>query len=534
VKNINILDCTLRDGGYHNNWDFSKEVVTEYLKTMSSLNIDYIELGFRSFQNKDFKGPTWYTTDSYLNSLSIPKNLTLGVMVNSYELISHPLGLSKATKLMFKPAKKSKVKFVRLAAHFEDFNETTKICKILKNMGYFVTINIMQISELPKEKIISVAKICQKISPDVLYFADSLGGMEPSQISYVVKIFRKHWTGALGIHTHNNLGKAIANSLAAIDLGVTWVDCTITGMGRGPGNSQTEYLLIEMQNTKKRDINIMPLLQLIKKYFNPMQQKYKWGPNPYYYLAGKYGIHPTYIQEMLSTHFDESELIAAINQLRHSGGKRYNVDLVRSEFQRPMPLQKGKWSPILKIKSKDVLLVASGPKAKDYRNEIEKYIKLKKPFVIALNTNVCINKNLINIYAACNPLKLIADVDLYKSLSLPLAVPDTLLSNDLRKKFKNLKILDFGAGLKENHFEFYKTGAVMPKLYTVVYALSIATSGNASRILLAGLDGYGFKDKRTKVVDELFHLYASFKDAKAITAITPTSYSVPSCSIYAL
>ena len=115
-----------------------------------------------------------------------------------------------------------------------------------------------------------------------------------------------------------------------------------------------------------------------------------------------------------------------------------------------------------------------------------------------------------------------------------LAVPDTLLSNDLRKKFKNLKILDFGAGLKENHFEFYKTGAVMPKLYTVVYALSIATSGNASRILLAGFDGYGFKDKRTKVVDELFHLYASFKDAKVITAITPTSYSVPSCSIYAL
>ena len=107
MKNINILDCTLRDGGYYNNWDFSKEIVTEYLKTMSSVNIVYIELGFRSFQTKDFKGPTWYTTDSYLNSLNIPKNLTIGVMVNSYELISHPLGFLKATKLMFKSAKKS-------------------------------------------------------------------------------------------------------------------------------------------------------------------------------------------------------------------------------------------------------------------------------------------------------------------------------------------------------------------------------------------------------------------------------------------
>ena len=73
-----------------------------------------------------------------------------------------------------------------------------------------------------------------------------------------------------------------------------------------------------------------------------MQQKYKWGTNPYYYLAGKYGIHPTYIQEMLTTQFDESEIIVAINQLKRSGGKRYNVDLVRSEFQKPMILKKVK------------------------------------------------------------------------------------------------------------------------------------------------------------------------------------------------
>ena len=74
---------------------------------------------------------------------------------------------------------------------------------------------------------------------------------------------------------------------------------------------------------------------------------------------------------------------------------------------------------------------------------------------------------------------------------MPLAVPESLLSNDLRKKFKNLKLLNFGVGVKENYFEFRKMGAIMPRLYTLVYALSIATSGNASRVLLAGFDGYG-------------------------------------------
>ena len=70
-KNIKILDCTLRDGGYYNNWDFSNELVNDYLKVMSFVGVNYVELGFRSFQTKDFKGPTWYTTDSYLESLQI-------------------------------------------------------------------------------------------------------------------------------------------------------------------------------------------------------------------------------------------------------------------------------------------------------------------------------------------------------------------------------------------------------------------------------------------------------------------------------
>ena len=74
-------------------------------------------------------------------------------MVNASELISHPLGISKATKLMFKRAKKSKVKLVRLACHFEEFSETVKICKILQKMKYLVTINLMQISEQTEEKI---------------------------------------------------------------------------------------------------------------------------------------------------------------------------------------------------------------------------------------------------------------------------------------------------------------------------------------------------------------------------------------------
>ena len=180
------------------------------------------------------------------------------------------------------------------------------------------------------------------------------------------------------------------------------------------------------------------------------------------------------------------------------------------------------------------MLISSGPKLNEYKSEIEKYIKDKKPVVIALNTFVKINKNLIDMYLACNPLRLMADAELYKSIKSPLIVPKSLLSEKLIKKFKNIKLLDFGVGLKDDKFEFYKNCSLLPKLYNVAYALSLATSGKASRILLAGFDGYGPEDRRAKIVDELFFAYFSHKKSKKIISVTPSSYNFTTTSIYAL
>ena len=228
------------------------------------------------------------------------------------------------------------------------------------------------------------------------------------------------------------------------------------------------------------------------------------------------------------------QILAAINQLKNSGGSRYNVDLVRSEFQNNLKLNKGTWFPLKQINNKEVLLIASGPNAKDYKNEIEKYIKDKKPYVIAVNTDVKIEKKLIDIYAACNPLKLIANTENYKNLKSPLAIPKTLINKEIKKKLKKVKIFDFGVGLEHNTFKFNKDGAILPRLFTLVYALSIATSGGAKRILLAGFDGYGSTDIRTKILDELLHLYSASMGARPLLAVTPTTYSINSTSIFAL
>ena len=376
MKKINLIDCTLRDGGYYNNWDFSRDLVQEYLNSLNSLGISFVEMGFRSFQSKDFKGPNWYTTDNYIKSFKIPKKIKVGVMVNAYELISHPLGIKKSTDILFSNKENSKVYFVRLACHFSEFSKTLEIAKILKKKGYIVAVNLMQISERSEQEIHEACKLAKKTKLDILYFADSLGSMDSKDTKKIIKIFKKDWKGNVGIHAHNNLGLALSNSVTAMKEGVNWVDSTVMGMGRGAGNAQTEYIILEIEKFQKNFQNNLSLMNLIKKYFYPLYEKYEWGSNFYYYLAGKFKIHPTYIQEMINIKLNDSEMIDGINQLKDYGASRYDVNLVRSEFQKPIKLQKGSWSPKSKIKGKEVLLVSSGPNLKQYKLEIENYIKL--------------------------------------------------------------------------------------------------------------------------------------------------------------
>ena len=237
---------------------------------------------------------------------------------------------------------------------------------------------------------------------------------------------------------------------------------------------------------------------------------------------------------MLTIKMDEDEILEAIKQLRQKDGNKYDVNLVKSEFQKPIKLNKGNWFPKIKLANKEILLISSGPKLIEYKKEVEKFINKKKPFVIALNTQIKINKKLIDLHVACNPLKLMAEVNQYKKISSPLVAPISLLSNQVKNKLKKIKILNFGVGLKDGSFKFYGSCSNIPKLYTVAYALSIVASGKAKKVYLAGFDGYQKNDRRLKIIDDIFQNFLKIKSTPSITAITPSVYNIQKKSIYTL
>jgi len=531
-----LLDCTLRDGGYHNNWDFPRSLIDDYLKAMSAAKINIVELGLRTLKNESFKGACAFTTDSFLRSLEIPGGLAISVMINASELVAAEISLEAALETMFpETSSSSPVSVVRIACHVHEFSKVLPASNWLKQRGFTVGFNLMQVADLGQQEVENLALLASNWPIDTLYFADSMGSMTPDHTAQIIGYLRKHWRGPLGIHTHDNMGMALQNSLRALDEGVTWLDATVTGMGRGPGNAKTEYLALEVAQRSDVSRNLVPLMRAIRDHFQPMQHRCGWGSNTYYYLAGKYGIHPTYIQEMLGdTRYSEEDILAVIEHLRVEGGKKFSVytlDSARNFYKGP---PRGAWFPAALIEGRDVLLLGTGPGVAVHRAALEAYIRKEKPFVLALNTQSQINADLIDARVASHPVRLLADCEMHAQLPQPLITPASMLPPEVLKALRDKQLLDFGLGVKEGGFEFEPSFALLPTSLVIAYALAIATCGRARHVYLAGFDGYGSKDPRNMEMNKLLSLYSVHRDAVPLTSVTATLYDIPSKSIYGL
>ena len=110
---IKILDCTLRDGGYYNHWDFDKLIVDRYLKSLKAASIDIVELGFRLLPSNSFLGPFAYTTDEFINKLNLPEGPIYGVMINAKELLNNKKDTKELINTLFNHKNESKISLVR-------------------------------------------------------------------------------------------------------------------------------------------------------------------------------------------------------------------------------------------------------------------------------------------------------------------------------------------------------------------------------------------------------------------------------------
>ncbi len=537
---MNVLDCTLRDGGYYNKWDFDSELVKKYLSAMSGSGVSYVELGLRNFPQEEFLGPFAYTSEVYLDSIYLPDGVRYGVMVDAKTILNSSLSIEEAVGNLFSEKAASKISLVRIAAHFHEVVDSKEIAFLLKEKGYTVGFNLMQSGGKESEEIASkAAEILSWNAVDVLYFADSLGNMDGDEVKRIITALRSVWPHDLGIHTHDNMGRGLDNSLVALDNGVKWLDSTVTGMGRGAGNTQTENLLAVL-SAKNKYLDPSKIFELVIQDFEPMQKAYGWGSNLLYFLGAQNNVHPTYIQNLLSdTHVGTKEIVGAIKYLMSQDGtNKYDGKVLEAALSLTDESVAPCGEDIRGIfDGRDVLLVTNAPSVGRHKHAIELFIKEKKPIVIGINIARVLEQEYFDYCCISHNFKFLSDSKDYGLLSRPLILPKhRFKAEELAEFCENEVILDYGFSVEQEVLSFTPTFAVAPYDLTAVYALSVAFAGGAKKIYLAGFDGYESGDERQSEMIHVFQMAAaseSYKYGKNIVSITPTTYPVIKSSVYA-
>ncbi len=493
-NNFNLLDCTLRDGGYYNKWNFEKKYINYYLKAISDTNINFVEIGFRKLHNSIALGETAFSNEKFINSLDLDQNINYGVMVNASDLFFNDKVIKNYRQLF---PKKTKIKFIRIACHEYEIFKIKEIINFLKKQNYLVFINLMQISEINKKNLKKIIKFLNKTKTDIFYIADSLGCLNPKKTKDLIIEIKKMWNKDIGIHAHDNLGLALKNSFAAVKAGAKWVDSTVLGMGRGPGNTKTEEVLSELKIVNKDKIK---LNKIISNYFRKLKKKYKWGKSIYYNISARYKIHPTFVQEILSDQrIKKNEKIKALNFLRLTPSKKFNPLLINNFIK--FNQKKKNFSKNLPedfLKKFNVIILAGGNITKSEIQKIYKLIKKKNYYLLSINLNNKIKVSLIDMFVFSHPLQIQSQLNLVKSKISKIVYPFSFLNEKLPIAHPSIRknLYNFGLNVKNsNLISVDDNNCILPEPLGIGYAISVCIAKGCKNLYLVGVDKLKNKKK---------------------------------------
>lgn len=498
---MKILDCSLRDGGYYTNWDFSDELVDNYLKAFNELSVEYLEVGYRSKQLEGYLGKYFYCPVSVLKELKSKSNKKLVIILNEKDVRA-----DDAEELLL-PIK-SYVTMVRMAIDPKNFKRALALAKRVKELGFEVAFNVMYMSTWKEEKeFLNLISEVDDVA-DYFYMVDSFGGVYPEDVKETIALLRSKTKVKLGFHGHNNLEMALANTLTAIQEGVDIVDATITGMGRGAGNLKTELLLTVLQSQNKLSFDYNALTKVVSD-FTALQNQYDWGTNLPYMVSGANSLPQKQVMEWVSKrYYSFNSIIRALNN--QSQGKDDNVELPKLEPNKQSYTK--------------ALVVGGGPSPKIHSKAIDQFL-IQNPDILVIHAS---SKNALSFSKVPNDQffclvgneghrleSVFSDQEIKGACVLP-PYPrkmGTYIPKALRNNSFELSDVNFTEVFKDSHTSI---------------ALQLASDLDLEEIYVTGYDAYteNISLKEQELFAENQLLFSKFKiktDLKLIS-LTPTGY----------
>jgi 4-hydroxy 2-oxovalerate aldolase len=284
-EEIKVMDCTVRDGGLMNNWQFSDDFVRAVYQACLKAGIDYMEIGYKSSESafsRDEVGPWKFCDD---------KDLRRVVGSNKTPLkLSAMADIGRIDPEDIPPAKDSVIDMLRVACYVHQVDKAIALAEHCIDKGYETCINLMAVSKVNEMDLDQALQDISKSRVPIIYIVDSFGSMYSENIQHLVQKYKKALPDkTLGIHAHNNMQLAMSNTITAIIENCNMLDATLLGMGRGAGNCPVEILIAFLKNPKYR---LLPLLDVIQNHIHPLQKDIQWGYHIPYLITGALNEHP--------------------------------------------------------------------------------------------------------------------------------------------------------------------------------------------------------------------------------------------------
>jgi len=285
---IKVLDCTIRDGGLCNDHLFDDEFVKAVYDTCIAAGIDAMEIGYKGSQKlfaRDKFGDWKFCEEDDIRR--IVGDNEAGIKLSA---------MADVGKTDFKtdilPKKDSVLDIIRVATYVHQIPGAIEMIQDAHDKGYETTCNIMAISTVSDSEIDQALDALAQTPVGTVVVVDSYGHLYHEQIRHLVQKYRKATESLgkeVGIHTHNNMQFAFANTVEAIIQGANRIDATMYGLGRGAGNCPMELLIGFLKNPK---FKLRPILQLLQDYLIPFRENVEWGTLTPYAVTGLLNQHP--------------------------------------------------------------------------------------------------------------------------------------------------------------------------------------------------------------------------------------------------
>ena len=284
-KEIKVLDCTVRDGGLMNKWQFSKNFVKKVYDTCVEAGVDYMEIGYISSEDqfpRDQYGPWKFCAEEELREIVGDNN------TNTKLSVMADIGRIKFDDI--RPKSESVVDLFRVACYDYQIDKAIELAHHVMDKGYEATINLMAVSKVAERSLNEVLEDVAKSRVGTFYLVDSFGSLYSEDIHGLMDKYMKALPGkTIGFHGHNNQQLAFANTIECIIKGANMLDATMLGIGRGAGNCPMELLISFLKNPKYK---LKPILRLIQEEMIPLQKQIDWGYFMPYMITGSQNDHP--------------------------------------------------------------------------------------------------------------------------------------------------------------------------------------------------------------------------------------------------